>query len=495
MNLAKNDQEPSLLTTATRGVAWSLSAGIGVMAISLAAQILLGWLLTDHDFGVYAYAVAFYHIFRVCTDGGVGLWLARLSKEEYDRDCGHAFWLASGLSILLGGVVALIARPVSVLYAEPQVAQLLWILAATLPFNALRVVLLPGLQVHLRFQTLATVKFVSALVRYSLVVGLAFAGWGPFSFVIPIAVITLLENVVYLLSLKIPVWRTRFRWSECRRILSESCWSLAGTLPEAVSTQIDYAVLGLVVSTEVVGVYFFAYQLTIQMVMLFSESLRRVILPVFARVESGSEGESRGLGLSASFLGVVAAPAMLLFAAVAEPLEAILWHGRWEPAVVPMQLLAAVMPLHLVSIYAEMLTQSRGRFRMWAAAVLLRGLGFGMAAFVAGTWTGGAITDVTRWLAAFIGVASIIELIVLFRGNLLGWPTFLGRFLPPYVISAGLAVAVIYLIPSTPNPFMTLAARGAAFAAVAVVLFKLLFSHSVDNVLATLLRIRDRSAT
>ncbi len=390
--------------------------------------------------------------------------------------------------------MALLARPISWLYGEPLVAPLLWILAGTLPFNALRVVLLPGLQVHLQFQMLATVKFCSALVRYSLIVGLAFAGFGPFSFVIPIVVITLLEDVVYYLALKVRVWRTRFQWSECRRILGESCWSLAGTLPEAVSTQIDYAVLGLVVSTEVVGVYFFAYQLTVQMVMLFSESLRRVILPVFARVESGSDGEVRGLRLSASFLGIVAAPAMLMFAAVAEPLESLLWQGRWQSAVVPMQLLAAVMPLYLVSIYAEMLTQSRGRFRLWASAVLVRGLLFGLAAYLAGTMTGGQdVASVSLWLAVFIGVAGLVEFVYLFRGIELNWQRFLAGFLPTYALAAALAYGMLALPLSTLPPVASVAVRSAIFIVAAAVMYRLAFGNAVAEVVSTIFGVRSRS--
>ena len=438
-----SSKRDSLLTTATRGVAWSLSASMAVMGLSLSAQIMLGWLLVDHDFGVYAIAMAFHHVFRVCTDGGVGLWLARLSQDEYDRECGQAFWLAGGLSTLVAAIVALLAVPISSLYAEPEIAALLWVLAAAMPINALRATLLPGMQVHLKFRALAQIKFISALARFSLVVALAFAGFGAMSFVIPIFVVTVLEGIAYFVSLRIAVWKTKFDGKWCRRIFGESRWSLAGTLTEALTAQVDYAVLGLVASTEVVGIYFFAYQLTIQLVQLFTESLRRVILPVFARVESGSQAELRGLQISSSFVGVIAAPALLLFATVAEPLESLLWDGRWVAAVLPMQLLALAMPAQLVSVFAEMLTQSRGQFRLWSLAILLRGIVFAVVVFAAGRAAGGEnVAQITAWLAAYIAFASLVELLVLFRGIGLDGRLFARRFLPPYAVAVALAVAL-----------------------------------------------------
>lgn len=467
---------------------------MAVMTISLVAQILLGWLLIDRDFGVYAIAMAFHHVFRVCTDGGVGLWLARLSQDEYDRDCGHAFWLASGLSTIVAAIVALLAIPISRLYGEPQIALLLWVLAAAMPINALRIVLLPGLQVHLKFRTLAQVKLISALVRFSMVVGLAFAGFGALSFVIPIVAVTILESLAYFISLQIPVWQTKFRWSKCKRILSESCWSLAGTLTEALTAQVDYAVLGLVATTEVVGIYFFAYQLTIQLVLLFSESLRKVILPVFTRVEEGSEAESRGLRISASFVGIVAAPAMLLLTTVAEPLESLLWNHRWESAVGPMQLLAAVMPAHLVSIFAEMLTQSRGKFRLWAGMILVRGLLFAAVVFGAGAYNSDQdVTRITGWLAAYIGIAAIAEMIVLFRGNRLDWRSFLAGFLPPYLAAASVAAGMLWFFHSGGPPILDLSLRIVIFSAAIGILFTTAFPQSLQDVISTARRIGVRS--
>ena len=422
------------------------------MALSLAAQIILGWLLVDRDFGVYAIAMACFHIFRVCTDGGVGLWLARLRPDEYDQRCGHAFWLAAGLSLLLAALVSVLALPIARLYGEGEIATLLWILAASLPLSALRMVLFPGLQVHLRFQSLAFIKLLSAGVRYTLLVTLALAGFGPLSFVIPIVAVTLLEDVAYYVSLRIPVWRTQFDWRESYRIYQQSRWSLAGTAAEAVSTQIDYVVLGLVASTQVVGIYFFAYQLTMQLVMLFSESLRKVILPVFARVQWGSASERRGLLLSGSFLGVGAAAGLVLLAVIAEPLEAVLWRGRWQSAVVPMQLLALVMPMYLVSLYTEMLAQSRGRFRLWSQAILSRGLFLGATALAAGLVTGGQnATDVTVWLAAAMLVGTLVESLVVLGGIELDGRLFFSRFIPPYAVAVVVAMGImIWLVPVQP---------------------------------------------
>jgi len=89
------------------------------------------------------------------------------------------------------------------------------------------------------------------------------------------------------------------------------------------------------------------------------------------------------------FLGAIATIGLLGLGVTAGPFEQLLWGGKWTSAVRPIQLLALAMPLHLASMVVEMLAQSQGRFRLWTAAVFVRGVGFGVAAFLAG-WLGGA---------------------------------------------------------------------------------------------------------
>jgi O-antigen/teichoic acid export membrane protein len=468
------------------------------MAISLLTQVALGWLLTNRDFGIYAISIAFADFLRVFRDGGVGLWLARLAPDEYDRKAGQAFWLSVICSIIASVALSLAAFPVGVIYREPQVTHLILILAASFPLGAYSTVAAPYLQVQLRFRSMSIVRLITAVIRYGLIVVLALLGFGPYSFVIPVVFAMLFEIVCYRSLTGRRLWRTQFNKSECWQLLKTSNWSLGGSVSTAVLRQIDYAVYGLVATAPIVGIYFFAYQLTMQLVLLFSESLRRVVLPVFHRVGDDPKQQQRGLSLSAAFLGLIAGPAMYLLMAVGPDVESVLWRGRWATAVPSIQILALVMPLHLTAFFVEMLAQSRGYFRLWTLTVLIRGLGIGVATLV-GAWLGG-INDPSRVSLAvgiYLAVTAIVEVIFILHQIQLSAAPLLNRLLPILVTAALLAMASSQFMqnrgPSQPLYHGLLI--GAIYVASLLAILPLTFSSATRDLLHLLQRAIKRNTS
>ncbi len=402
--------------TASRGFGWSFMASLLVMFASLVAQFFLGRFLSIRDFGVYAIAISCANMVMVFRDGGVAHWLGRMTVDEFQRVRGNAMCLAFASSLLVGTLLGVLAYPIGWLYGEPQVTWVLLVLATSFPFGAYAIVGQARLQVELRFETMATIKLVSGYLRYGLTVLLAARGCGPLSFAWPVLVVALLEMGLFAWWTRLPLRGSDFSWSAAREVFSQSKWSLSGSFSAALLRQCDYAVLGLLVPTSVVGAYYFAFQLAIQPVLLIGESLRKVVLPLFARVSGDPAREYRSLTYAGTFLGIVAAPLMMLLVVTGGPLLELLWGGKWAISVVPLQLLAFAMPIHLVSVFCESLAQSRGQFRLWTAAVLLRGIGLGVAATLAAAVAGYADIDVlTLVLAFYLAVSGLIETVLIVR--------------------------------------------------------------------------------
>src|SRR5690606_24569676 len=58
------------MTGILNGAIWSLSANVAVRAASLAAQVVLGMLLTREDFGVYGIALSLSALLSALSNGG-----------------------------------------------------------------------------------------------------------------------------------------------------------------------------------------------------------------------------------------------------------------------------------------------------------------------------------------------------------------------------------------------------------------------------------------
>ncbi len=466
----------SVFATASRGFGWSFMASVLVLFVSLVAQYILGRLLSKHDFGVYAIAISFSNMFIVFRDGGVARWLARLSREEFDLHTGSSMYLAYASSFAVAAIVAAASFVVGEIYQQPQTTQVMLVLALAFPLTAYPIVARARLQVELRFREMAWIKFGAGILRYGLTVLFALGDMGPLSFAWPVVFASLFELVAFVWLTRIPLLVPGANLSSGWQLLRESRWSLVGSFFGAMVRQCDYAVLGLLVPTEVVGVYFFAYQLAMQPIVLFGGSLRRVVLPVFSRFAGDRQRESRGIRYAGTFIGMVAVPLLLMLSVTAAPLTELLWRGKWSAAVFPLQVLVMVMPMNLLSIFVESVAQSRGKFRLWTAALCLRGVGFGLAAVVAAwaaNWQDVAVISVV--MAIYLALSSALEVHVLLRILGLSFASLIETLILPLGCSVALAAAVAWTMQNSyvSSPALGLAVLGGTFALSVLVVFNI----------------------
>lgn len=402
-------------STASRGFSWSFVSSLLVLVASLAAQLALGRLLSKSDFGVYAIAISCSNMFVVFRDGGVNRWLSRMSRDEFDQAIGKATAVAILSCLVVAALVASLAWFAGQVYGQPKVTEVMLILALGLAISPYSVVGLARLNVDLRFREMAWIKLLSGVVRYGLAILLAWRGFGPLSFAWPVVAVAIIETALYAWLTRIPVITSNFSFAGVKEVFSESKWSLSGSFAEAIVRQCDYLVLALLIPVEVVGVYFFAFNLAMQPVNVFSESLRKVVMPIFSQLSDDKQRESRGIHYAALFIGLIAAPSLLLLSVTAEPVLNLLWGNKWLAAVLPLQVLAMVMPFQILSLFVETLVQSRGFFRYWTFSLLVRGIGLGLAAGVA-TWiTDSSAAGISVVTGIYLGISAIVEVYFLMR--------------------------------------------------------------------------------
>ena len=438
-------ENTGLTRIAVGGTAWLLGSSVATQFFSLLAQVVLGWWLSEGDFGLYALAIGVTACMQVFRDGGVSLWLARQKRDEFEGNVNQGFWLCLLSSVGVALSMAVVAPVAGIVYGEPQIGWLILIVAASVPLESYNVVAEANLQVSLRFRALAVFRTIGAIVRYGLTILMAYTGWGPFSFVLPLIPLAMLRMGVAFALTGLTPWHEPMSWQRIREMFRASKWVFSGTFASSVFRQIDYLVLGLVAPTTVVGVYFFTYQLAVQPVLLFSQSLRRVLIPTFSLTEQDAARQSRAIVRAAAFIGLITSGLFLFFALMAGRFEHLLWQGRWSSAVPAMRWLAAAMPLHLFALLVRMVVQSAGRFRLWGAAVVMRSVGLAATvAFVAVRWNRDP-GSIAAGVSVYLAVSSLLEAAYLMRRLDITLRPVLQVVVPPYLFTLSVAILCGYL--------------------------------------------------
>jgi O-antigen/teichoic acid export membrane protein len=183
--------------------------------------------------------------------------------------------------------------------------------------------------------------------------------------------------------------RPRIRWWPA--ILSRVKWLLLGALAFAMFSQGDYLVLGVLLDAETVGVYFFAFQLALQINQLLGPNLRIVLFPAMSRLIDEPDRLRAGLLRAVRVLSFLGAAAGVMLSVAAEPLIALVWQGRWAAAAVPTQIMAGFFAFRLLFGVLQSVTMARGRFASLAWLTMGLAAGLIVAVSLSAVFVGDAV--------------------------------------------------------------------------------------------------------
>ena len=440
---------------------------------ALVAQVVLGWWLTDVDFGVYSLALSLAVAFQVLQEGGLRLLLVQEGAEAFDRNAGPATFLSLAISGIGAAVLAVGAPSAADFYQRPELTGLLRVLAASLVVQSFTLAPIAKLQIEERFTTAARVDVGSAIVRYGSTILLAGLGAGAMSFALPVLLVSIYELAGYSWAAGMGLVRT-VGFGLWRGLFRRSRWALLNSLATAVPRQSDYWALALTANQAAVGVYFFAYQLTFQITSLVVNNARRVLFSVFAKRSDDRVWLDRALAESSAAVALLASAVILAAVPLADELEQVVWRGRWESAVPSIRILAVLLPASIVLRLPDFALQSAGRFKLSFLTSLIGNIGIPVVAYVAGTHVTGV--DKTWIAAAGVGAytvaSSLFQCIVALHALGLSQRRFFVAAGVPTVLGAAWALVLVSV--AVPGPSVVqLVAVGAAYGAGYLVLVRI----------------------
>jgi len=361
-NRMPDDARPIALgRRAFHGLAWMLAQNVVGRIGSVISQLFLAVLLSPADFGIISLTYTVTTVASSLTNVGIeDVVLQRRAALRFW--VGPAFWLSFGLALVAGILVILVSPAAAALYRTPDLVGLLTILAVSMPISALSSV--PGLimRARMQFGTIALYGTVEMMAQVLLTVGLARAGFGPYSFVIPAPILAAAKALVWW---RIAAPRTNLRpqpklW---KYVVGNTALIFVTRTLVAIVDQGDYMVLGLLASQEVVGAYYFGFRLAAQPLWMLAGNLSGVLFPAFVQMRSDPLRQSEAALTASTLLSFCIMPFASLQAVVAEPVVSSFFGQKWAASIPIIQLLSIGLALAAVSWVAGTLLNARGEFK------------------------------------------------------------------------------------------------------------------------------------
>ena len=389
------------------GTAWMVGQSLAIKVLGLVAQVVIARILLEQDFGLFGLCLAFSSIATLIRSGGVQQVLVQRGRR-FHLWAGPAFWLTMMLS-LVGSVFLVVAGPIaSAVYDEPALTPLLLVLALEPPLSAIGLLPRTKLMHELRFRTLMWAQGPAEVLRVVALIAFAMLGFGAMSFVLARLVFGVASNIV-LWSVARPGVRLRPRFTRFKSLFADSGYSFGSQGIYQIIAQADKLILGLFASASVVGIYYFAFNLSLQAVGLFTTNLQQVFLPALSRLKDEPARQWDACVRGSRVMALVAGGICALQFAASPTAVPLLFGERWRDAVAILQLLTPALLIRLVWPIVGVRLQGRRDFRGVFFTRCVTGPFFVVAVSV-GAWLDGA-----DGAAIGCGCLALLEILLLYR--------------------------------------------------------------------------------
>lgn len=488
---------PPLGKAAFRGTSWMIFNALATRVTGLLATILLGIWLTQGDFGIYGIAISIAALTAVLREGGVRQYLVS-EHRRHDELVGPVFYMALFFNLLNAAVLVGMARFAGLWTDDPaqaeKIAMLLYVAAISAPLGTPGAILQARLMGNLQFGAVSAINSFSALIRYG---GAIILAWrfadrlGPLALILSLPVCALFEWVAFSVVNREPLWSRRPEVSRWWSLLAHTKWILLGSLAIVlVNWAPNLALSAVTRDTDLVGVYFMAFNIVVQISFLVSANVGTVLLPAFSKITSEPERLKSAILKAVRQVMLLAGPMSLGLAVIFPPLESLVWRGRWESAAAAVRVLGYAYPFTVLLAVPLAAQQASGHFKQWALGLLAIGLVSVGAAALGGALFHGhaAAAERVAWCTGLSGAAMGLGWTVSIahrRG--IPAPTTIASALPAWMLSVAAAIPVIWFdgrVLESVAPAVRLVSSGGLFTLLFVILARVLIPRHMHEALA-----------
>lgn len=380
--------QKSVRELAVGSAGWVTLDKWGVRLGSLVVFAVLGRLVSPADFGVITLATVYVMLLLVFVDSGFSK--ALVQREDLTDDHANAaFWISLGGSVVLAGVMVLVAPLIADASGSEQLGPVLRALSLALPLTALAGVPDALLSRSFAFRALAIRHLFATVVGSAVAVALAIAGAGVWALVAQ----TLSTAAVGVLVLwRVSLWRPSFSFSTeaARELWTFGVNVLGIDLIQFVMQQVDKLLVGLAFGTTQLGYYYVGSRIAQVMLDMLAAVIGTLALPTFSRMQGDPARVARVLGQLTFVAATVAFPAFALTAALAPEVLRLVFGDQWDASVPVMQALALSSALAAVAWFDKDVFLGSGKPRVafnlavgqtaLGTALLVAALPFGIVA-------------------------------------------------------------------------------------------------------------------
>lgn len=403
--MGSSGEATSLSSKAARGFAWAIGQTLFARVFGLVCQFVLAKVLLKQDFGMVAFAQSIATFVAIGQMAGLPEILVQRQKR-FTTWSNAAFWMALSIGACSAVFVAGIG-PVAAWYkGNAQLVPIMLIVAVQSVLSSLMVLPMATLQVQMRLRAITTLNLTLSVGGMGLSALLALAGMGAYALVLgPLG-----ANAAVLAWgwwLTKPRVKRHAHFGRWKYLWGDSVLLLAIGVVNTFVTQGAVFMLGVAQPEAVVGVFSWAYMLSLQTIVLVTGSLNVVFFPTLSKLQDDPKRMLAAFLRAARVLAMVGMPACFLQAACTKWFIDLLFKDKWDDAAPAAVILSVGLAFGVLSSLPVNLMKAAGMFKrlFWITvgytSLYMIGVGAAVAAGRLG-WSAANPATLVAWAVAVV---------------------------------------------------------------------------------------------
>lgn len=348
-----------LKTKIFSGLFWKFGERILAQGISFAVSVVLSRLLLPNDYGVVAIVLIFINIANVFVTSGFPTALVQ-NKEADDVDFSTNFFCSLAMSVVVYGVMFLIAPVIADFYKMSELILIVRVFALRIPLSAFSAIQHAYVERHMLFKR----YFFSTLfgTLFSGIVGiyLAYKGFGVWALIAQYFTNTIIDIIVLLVTID---WRPRLVFSiqSAKKMMSYGSKILLADLSGTFFDQLRGLIIGKIYTSSDLAYYNKGNQLPNLITTNVSASIMTVLFPAISNINDDNERVKELTRKSTKTMAYIIMPMLLGLACVSKPLIIILFTEKWIQTIPYIQILSLACAIGMIGSVSLQTIKAVGR--------------------------------------------------------------------------------------------------------------------------------------
>ncbi|WP_273890488.1 lipopolysaccharide biosynthesis protein [Serratia marcescens] len=315
------------LVSNAKWVAFSQLFKIGVQVLNI---VVLARLMPPSEYGLMSMALVVTNFALLVRDLGTAA--AIIQRKDLQNETINAiFWLNILMGLTIAGIIVIFSPVIAYVFHEPRLIAVLCLLAISFPLASSASAHMALLERDSKFKKVASIEISSSVVAVIVAIIMAYQGFGVYSLVAQILVLSLMSSVQLWLASK---WRPSFNnminTKEIKGLIGFSGNLTLFNFINYFSRNADSMMIGHYMSAAILGAYSLAYRIMLFPLQSMTTVASRALFPILSQHQDNSD-KVRATYLNVVYvILLVVFPLMTGLAVLREPFVQLVFGVQWS---------------------------------------------------------------------------------------------------------------------------------------------------------------------